>query len=286
MGEMTWRVGDRVRHSAMPQWGLGEILAVFVDGKVRILFENGDTRLFKDPPLTRAIGPDMTRPMPRPPAQTGGRSRGRPAHRSIEAYKRVFTELFPNGFSDSGYIKKERKYKIHAAELMAASLSAASLQSLVAEGVWDEVVKRSLAVISKTNLVFPHEAMALRDGLRTAAARERFAKTLLELLHGGSVFADRFEGFCSLLTDIGAAKWPVATYFPFLANPSAQMFLKPSPTRRVAAACDVELNYRSVPNALTYACLMNLSARLQDILRDLGPSDMIDIQSFIWCVAR
>jgi hypothetical protein len=64
------------------------------------------------------------------------------------------------------------------------------------------------------------------------------------------------------------------------------MFLKPVATKRMAAACDVQLNYKSAPNILTYRSLLELSDRLAVELAELKPRDRIDLQSFIWCVAR
>jgi hypothetical protein len=64
------------------------------------------------------------------------------------------------------------------------------------------------------------------------------------------------------------------------------MFLKPMATQRMAAACEVELNYRATPNVLTYESLLRVAERLRERLADLGPRDGIDIQSFIWCAAQ
>ncbi len=85
---------------------------------------------------------------------------------------------------------------------------------------------------------------------------------------------------------MGAGNWTTATYFPFIADPDNHMFLKPVATKRIAAACGVELNYRSELNSLTYQSLLRLADHLLEALADLKPKDLIDIQSFIWCVAR
>ena len=71
-----------------------------------------------------------------------------------------------------------------------------------------------------------------------------------------------------------------------LAMPTEHMFLKPVPTRRIAEACGVELNYRPESNWLTCQCLLRLAERLKETLADLEPRDMIDLQGFVWLVAR
>jgi hypothetical protein len=59
-------------------------------------------------------------------------------------------------------------------------------------------------------------------------------------------YRPRFEAFTDILEQIGANKWPVVTYYSFIAFPKEQMFLKPDVTKRAAEACNFELNYRVV----------------------------------------
>ena len=89
-----------------------------------------------------------------------------------------------------------------------------------------------------------------------------------------------------VLSQMGAAKWTIATYFLFLAFPNEHFFIKPTPTKRITDACSVELNYRPELNWLTYSCSLQMATVLKERLADLKPRDMIDLQSFIWLVAR
>jgi hypothetical protein len=50
--------------------------------------------------------------------------------------------------------------------------------------------------------------------------------------------------------------------------------------------CRFELNYRPEPNWLTYRCLLEFAQNLRNKLADLEPKDMIDVQSFLWCIAQ
>ena len=59
-------------------------------------------------------------------------------------------------------------------------------------------------------------------------------------------------------------------------------FLKPNVTRGAAEACGLSLGYRSRPNWDTYASLLNLARTVRRDVLDLGPRDMIDMQSFLW----
>ena len=76
--------------------------------------------------------------------------------------------------------------------------------------------------------------------------------------------------------------WPVLTVFPFIAQPSLHMYLKPIVTRVAADAYDFPFEYAPRPTWHTYARLLEFAARVRRDVRDLRPRDLIDIQSFIW----
>ena len=63
------------------------------------------------------------------------------------------------------------------------------------------------------------------------------------------------------------------------------MFIKPSVTQKVAEMSAFEINYRPELNWLTYKSVLDFAHYLRHALADLKPRDMIDVQSFIWCVA-
>jgi hypothetical protein len=60
------------------------------------------------------------------------------------------------------------------------------------------------------------------------------------------------------------------------------MFMKPNTMRAAARQYGFELDYRSRPNRQTYSDLLELARRVRSDQRDLGPRDLIDVQSFLW----
>ena len=68
--------------------------------------------------------------------------------------------------------------------------------------------------------------------------------------------------------------------------PEEHFSLKPNIAKGMSDVSRVEVNYRPEPNGLTYQCLLRLAARLSEELEDFKPKDMIDVQSFMWCVTR
>jgi hypothetical protein len=72
------------------------------------------------------------------------------------------------------------------------------------------------------------------------------------------------------------------TVFGFLAQPETHIFLKPNVTRTAAREYGFPFHYQSRPDWKTYASCLDFAETLRDDVEDLGPQDMIDLQSFIW----
>ena len=102
--KVNWSVEDRVRHSSMTDWGLGEVREVLGDEKLRVHFEKSGERVLKHPWLTRAAGSDLTQVLnisrPRAAGHKGVKPAKVPQHLTIEAYREVFVRQFPGGFGD------------------------------------------------------------------------------------------------------------------------------------------------------------------------------------------
>ena len=127
--------------------------------------------------------------------------------------------------------------------------------------------------------------MALKDGLASPQHEEAFASALFALLYGEDDLESRFVKYARVLENIGAAKWTTATYFLFIVGPDQYIFLKPMITQNAAKICATEINYRPELNWHTYASVLRFANDLKSELDNLKPRDMIDVQSFMWCIA-
>ena len=124
----------------------------------------------------------------------------------------------------------------------------------------------------------------MRYGPRPA---RRFAEGLNAGLHGRGSVENRFGVWCETIAALPRGQtrvltWPVVTVFGFIAQPDRHIFLKPNVTRLAAARYGFDLHYRSRPNWTTYSQLLDLAEMVRFEQRDLGPRDLIDIQSFLW----
>jgi hypothetical protein len=202
-----------------------------------------------------------------------------------------FLGIFPNGFADTDYIgdlqKGERYYKCAAHEAWEAALGRQECVRLTVSGEFTEVTARALRVEARTNLLSTFEKSALRDAVKEPADATEFGSGLVDLIYGKDALQFRFTRFVNVLARLprpksSAFKWPVATLFPFLANPETYLFLKPEVTKKAAEVWDFSLDYQPYPNWTTYSRLLEFGRVLMHGLVHLKPRDMIDIQSFIY----
>lgn len=283
---MKFVPGERVRHPNKPDWGVGQVLSGSSDENVRVFFVGVGEKNLKAgvADLIKVQGTEASHPVLDNLRVAGSAKETK--YRSLPILKEFFLKRFPQGFHDDQYIRDERGYKVQAHELMAGDLGEDVFRGLLSADDFEEVCRRALATVNRTNLIFPNEKMSLKDGLREAPQRKLFSEALFTLLYGRGEFERRFDSFADCLTELKAAKWTTLTYFPFIGMPSAHMFLKPEVTQKAAEVCGFELNYRSELNWLIYSKLLEFSRYLFDDLSDLRPRDMIDIQSFIWSSAK
>lgn len=284
MTAITVGVGDRVKHPTLhDQWGPGEVLAVSADGKVTVVFALGGQKILKGMALEKLEGADAAHPLL---DNRKGPKKGKRKTQAFSALRALFLRLFPGGFYDPKYLEEERNYKLEAGEKLRETLGAAEFESLLRDNAFAEISKRALSIMSATNLVFPNEKMSFKDGLADEGRSQLFAKQLGVLLYGSGEYQPRFEQFIDALEQMGANKWPIATYFPFIAFPGEHMFLKPEVTKRAAEACNFELNYRVELNWWTYHSLLLFTTTLRELISDLKPRDNVDVQSFIFCIGE
>jgi hypothetical protein len=200
--------------------------------------------------------------------------------------RRKFLGYFPEGFRDEDYLDLERSYKSAAAARFDERLGLTRLRQLVEEGQHLEVARAAIAIEARTNLLFSFEKMALRDAVNTRAGARLFAEGLADYV-ASEVTRDAFERWCAAIARLPRRKtrvltWPVVTVFGFIARPDTHMFLKPKVTQHAATAYGFDFRYSSKISWDTYSSVLDFAKLIRRDTRDLGPRDMIDVQSFLW----
>jgi len=276
---------DRVKMPSRPEWGLGQVIQDPAAGKVCVLFrEVGEKVLSLKHAKIVCVEGEEARDvwldsLNLDPDTAGTRYLG--PQNAMEA----FQEKFPGGFQGASYLEEERAPKLAAQELAVKLLDAPVLGALLDQGDFEKVGAAALRVMGKTNLVFPSDRLVLSKALKLPDNPERFARGLHDQLYGDDTPDVRFKRFADVLSAMGAARWTLVTYFPFIRFPAEYMVVKPSLTQAAAALCRFDLAYRPGPNRATYGRVLAFAGVLRETLSELEPVDMFDIQAFMWCLA-
>lgn len=211
---------------------------------------------------------------------------------SVSARERCwkwFTRFFPRGFKDPKYLDWERGYKLQAHEQWQELLNKSNFRKLLKDARFEDVASTAIRIESRTNLLFSFEKMALRDAVRSETGARIFAEGLFELLYGRGNMAMRFEKWCDAVGTLPRRQTrvlthPVVTVFPFIADPTQHIFLKPNVTKEASRLYGYNFEYESTPSWRVYSQLMEFAQLIRDDLKSKGPRDMIDVQSFIWVI--
>lgn len=299
MADERYVPGMLVRHPSKDRkWGLGKVLEV-ADNKVTVHFKDDDqdTRKIVTDKVPLEVCEGETDPaLENLPPFRDGRFDVTSAKVTFSAGVDRFNEIFPRGFKDPDYAERERDYKWDAHQRYQELLGEGKGEALLAGNEIDELVSRACAVVihGQMNLVSHFEVMALKDGLSgdSSLARNFFGR-LFDLIGRGGPEHEAMERLAHALLQLpvepGKARvgtWPVLTILPFLASPDRFMFLKPEPTKACAERMRFELQYSADLRWITYSKLMVMSRDLLRRLKDRGAKDFIDVQSFMWVVAK
>jgi hypothetical protein len=218
-----------------------------------------------------------------------GRAKSSATSEAALRCRRKFLRFFPGGFRDETYVEWEREYKWEAHERWEESLSRAGFLALLRAGEFKEVAARAVRVEQSTrySMLFSFEKMALRDAVKAEGGARTFAEGLYDFLHGAGSLERRFNKWVEAVGALPRRQtrvltWPMVTVWGFIAQPETHIFLKPMVTRAAAVEYGFDFQYRSRPNWETYNNLLQFAEMVRRDTVDLGPRDMIDIQSFIW----
>jgi len=282
---MDYMKGDRVKHPKKEGWGIGEVLENSNRATVRVFFVGAGEKTLS----LQYVQPIKVEGNEANNAVLDNLKISKSANgmkcQSLPQSIQFFLEEFPEGFYGEKFKKHEREYKEKAHALASDLLGKDAFCGLLESEDYSQIVKSALKVANATNLIFPNEKMSLKDGLKSPEAQEKFSKALYSLLYSEEGLEDRFVAFAKVLENIDAAKWTTATYFLFIVHPEKYMFVKPTITQYSSELCGYEINYRPQLNWLTYKSVLGFSEYIKSEISELKPRDMIDVQSFMWCIA-
>ncbi len=206
-----------------------------------------------------------------------------------------FLATYPQGFADPAYVgtgigKRERASRWRAAHVeWTQALGDGQSERLLESGDVHELVRRALRIERHIALVpGMFEAGSLPESFRDEEATAAFFEALLALLSVPSPARARFEKLFAATEALGvepALMWPIATLFPFIAEPGRQMFLWPKFACGAAERLGCDLRFDPAPNWATYSALRGFAAKLLERLQPSGARDFVDVEGFLYTTA-
>ncbi len=206
-----------------------------------------------------------------------------------------FVREYPQGFADPAYLgtgggaRRVRAPRWRAASAeWAEAMGAGEGGRLLAAGNVRELVRRALRIEKHITLVpGTFEEGILKQALEDPDVTLPFFEALFETLGAapGRARTEKLFAAAEALDVEPALAWPIATVFPFVADPTRHVFLWPRTACAAAERLGCDLRYDAAPNWATYAALRVFSAQLLTRLQTTGARDFIDVEAFLHATA-
>ena len=285
---MILKKDQYVMNERIPDWGIGKVIDITNQDRAKVFFEYGGYRTFvrKKNSLTEVSHSEVNVDSFVHINSNTMDEEKKILYKDLLTLQKYFLQEFPAGFNDKKYHDSERDYKDEGHAFAIETLDQKSFEKYLHAEDYGEITILVLKVVNKLNLLFPNEKTALKDGLKEEENQKRFAQSLYGLLYGTDEFKDRFWDWIRTLAAIGADKWTIATYFLFIVYPDKYMFVKPTITQTAADMNAYPIAYTPSLNWNTYNKILKFSEYLKQGIHKLEPKDMIDVQSFMWCIIQ
>ena len=97
--------------------------------------------------------------------------------------------------------------------------------------------------------------------------------------------AGRLGAFVGALAELDAARWTLATVYPFLCHPDEWMLVRPAELETAAALFRFDLGLRPAVDRASYGRVLSLVRVVGDAIAELEPADLFDVQALLRTVA-
>jgi hypothetical protein len=195
-------------------------------------------------------------------------------------YPQAFTDLLYRGGPGAG-----GQYALeHLAREFQSAFGDGQLRHMVENHSLRVIADRAQAILNEQDLIYRGEIKCFKELLNNETESLLYFKALSNVLGPVEVNEGTMKPYFEMVnasTIQGFAKWPNATFFPFLARPESHMLLKPHVAKDFATMMGHGLLYEHHPNWRTYSALMEMAAGYLVLLKPLGARDYLDVFSFM-----
>lgn len=197
---------------------------------------------------------------------------------------------YPAGFAPEGGPSPEsRPARWRAAQAAwTAALGGGTLARLVEEGEPGPLVTRALRVEKVVAPLLPSDAGLLATALADEALARPLFAALADLLSVPSPGKARFERLFSAARALPVdppQQWLAATLFPFLADPTRHVLVRPRATALAAERLGLDVRFQPAPVWSAYSAVRSVQAQLLERLAPEGAADFVDVEAFLHLLA-
>ena len=288
--ETNWKKGQFIVNPKADQWGVGVITEDSRGNELKAFFEHecAVKVLRLDYVQPKEVEPGPARSFLEN-ALVDDEYAGKYDREPFPTKLKRFIEDFPGGFTGEMLKNHERDYKWAAHEYCIEHLNQEMFKAMLETEQYSELATEIKRLYSKVNLLASFEMIKLNDALKDVDAQKNVTLALYDLLYGESLIQDRFNNTVKEFSRYEMDKWPTVTYPLFIRYPETYLFVKPSVTKEAAANRGYNIAYTSDVKWDAYQRILNFGNELAERLNNsdsemLHPKDMIDVQSFMWCM--
>jgi hypothetical protein len=295
-------------HSVKEEWGRGTLLQE-AENKRQILWDDGRLRAIHASHWDRLIEVELSpaekaelhdelhkkqaatnAAAARAARKKSGASKPKKPPISWAQQLEIFAQIYPGGFDDPTYRKKERgnvegkeaSYKELATRMATQVFDAERMQAKIKGGgteVFGDALEIAATVKNMLHFVEAGKLTTLPD-----EAKPAFAQGLFDLLHGDAELAVRFDAWVKALPMDPRPTWTVATIFQSFFAPDEHVFVKPTFWLKQAAILEKDVAYDSTPDGKAYAGFLEVAQSTRHRLEQAGlqPRDLMDVYTFTW----
>jgi len=192
-------------------------------------------------------------------------------------------------FSHQRFVEEEIEYKRAASDQARRTLGKEELQQLLEAGEYGEFLGRVKKVAQSTNLLYVQVPSAgdVNIVFQSSLDERGFCENFFSLLHGDGESEKRLEKYLDWVDRQRLpSKWTFPTYYLFLLHPETEIFVKPSLMKHFLAKIGLHHLLQGKPSAKQYMDCRQIARELAHALEPYGAQDMIDVQSFVYVVAK
>lgn len=183
-----------------------------------------------------------------------------------------FLSLFPLGLEDPEWIKFFEKHDIaKIEEIYNKDLSQKKIEEYIVNNEYEKICKIVLKLSRLSSVISVFEKIAFNNFINIKESNKEFATSFYHMMFDFN--SHSFERMVFVLSKykndinhkkLNVAKWPIITFFLSQKYPDEFIIIKPSTIKAISKLLEYEIEYKTVPNYLSYKKMIDMIKKYRD----------------------